>query len=69
MEVLYKSFRAQECEDRGEEKEVEERGGVDVKQGTEEPWRTLGVKAKESRFSTDGTPGLKWVMKHVLPIS
>lgn len=47
MEVLYKSFRAQECEDRGEEEEVEERGGVDVKQGHEEH---LGSRPRRAGF-------------------
>lgn len=42
---------------------------VGVKQGAEEPRGELGAEASESRSSTDGTPGLKWVVGHVLPVS
>lgn len=59
MEVLYKSFRAEQREGRGCGRGGGRSGGssgvgegVDGKQGTGEPRGTLGVKVKDSRFST-----------------
>lgn len=52
-------MKAEEEEVEGKRRQQGEGRGVGVKQGTEELWGKRGVRARESRFSTDGTPGLQ----------
>lgn len=66
MEVLCKPFQAEQHEGRGCGRGGGRSGGssgvgegVDGEQGTGELRGTLGVKVKDSRFSTGGTPRLK----------